>query len=71
MMSKFVTRAADRLLARILRTEVAGACVPEHGDSCGATKYVCRSGRLYRTVYGTVACNGTCPSPVTTSYGTC
>lgn len=70
-MSNYLNGVVDRLLGRMLRTEVAGACVPEHGDSCGATKYVCRSGRLYRTVYGRVQCNGRCPAPVTTSYGTC
>jgi hypothetical protein len=70
-MSTFVTKAADRLLARVLRTEVAGACVPDHGQSCGSPTYTCHNGRLYRTTYGVVQCNGTCPTPVTTSYGTC
>lgn len=68
---KTINSAVDRLLARMLRTETAGACTPDHGDSCGATKYVCRLGRLYKTVYGRVQCNGSCPAPITTSAGPC
>ncbi|GAA0903207.1 hypothetical protein [Virgisporangium aurantiacum] len=68
---KTINSAVDRLLARLLRGDTAGACVPDHGDSCGATKYVCHLGRLYKTVYGRVQCNGSCPNPVTTNAGTC
>lgn len=70
-MTRTLNRLGDRLLARMLRSDVAGACVPDHGDSCGATRYFCRGTRMYRTVYGRVQCNGTCPAPITTSYGTC
>ena len=70
-MTRMMNRMSDRLLSRLLRRDIAGACVPDHGESCGAPTYVCRSGRLYRTTYGTVACNGSCPTPITQSYGTC
>jgi hypothetical protein len=66
-----MSKIMDRVLARVLRADVAGACTPDHGQSCGATTFTCHLGRLHKTTYGVVACNGTCPSPVTTNDGTC
>ncbi|AEV87844.1 hypothetical protein ACWT_6831 [Actinoplanes sp. SE50] len=69
-MSNFLIKAGDRLLARVLRTEVAGACVPDHGQSCGSITYVCHLGRLYKHDPGRVQCNGQCVTTVT-YVGTC
>jgi hypothetical protein len=34
-MTRVITGLGDRMLGALLRTTEAGACIPEHGQSCG------------------------------------
>ncbi|GIG65144.1 hypothetical protein [Phytomonospora endophytica] len=57
-----MTKLGTKMLSFLLKTEKAGACVPEHGSRCcGYATSVCQSGRVYRVYkYGTISCNGPC-----------
>jgi hypothetical protein len=63
-MSAMLTKAADRLLGRLLPQGSAGACIPP--EYCGCTAYcVCDQygcGCIYRGG-GYNNCLGHCPSP--------
>ncbi len=63
-MTKTLNRFGDRLLAALLTTTEAGACVPEHGDWCGCYKYSCScvDNNVQRCYYRykLVNCYGSC-----------
>jgi len=61
-----LTRLGDRMLSIVLRTEDAGACVPEYGQPCGScrqggTGYCGSDGHWYWRYYrGRYTCTGAC-----------
>jgi hypothetical protein len=61
-MTKVMTRFSDAMLGALLGKEEAGACVPEHGDSCCAPSNGVCVGSDYFRYYrkGTINCNGVC-----------
>lgn len=64
-----MTKLGNRLLSLLLKTEKAGACVPEQGNRCCKYAYGrCESGRYYKYYrYGTINCYGTCVINTTTT----
>lgn len=60
-MTKLINSTGDRLLGLFVKRVDAGACVPEHGDSCRVTRYRCYyQQRQRRYGYGRVSCTGPC-----------
>lgn len=59
-MTKLISAFGDKLLSRALRTETAGACVPEHGQSCGGH---CAGGWWWECSGSYFDCNGNCVCP--------
>lgn len=61
-MTKFISSFGDKLLAKALGTQTAGACVPEHGQSCGGHCsggwWVTCSVPSYYDCNGSCVCNG-------------
>ncbi len=56
-----VSRLGDRLLALFVRRGDAGACVPQHGDTCWRSRTICGGHVLYeQTFRGTTGCHGNC-----------
>ncbi|HEY1486765.1 MAG TPA: hypothetical protein VGF84_11730 [Micromonosporaceae bacterium] len=74
-MTRMITAIGDRMLAAVLPRSTAGACVPEHGQSCSYTKNGhCTGGWFFDTVCtGRFACNGVCSNVtcVTRKVGPC
>ncbi|MCP2322844.1 hypothetical protein HDA40_001351 [Hamadaea flava] len=74
---KTISKWGDRLLSRALGTGTAGACVPEHGNSCSYWKSDghCSSGVFFQTYCsgGTISCTGSCSgaSCVSKKRGAC
>lgn len=70
-MTKIINRVGDAVLSKVLGREVAGACVPEHGQSCCAASNGYCSGGTYFRYYrrSTLSCTGVCS--VTTSSPIC
>jgi hypothetical protein len=56
-MAKFISSFGDKLLSRALRTETAGACVPEHGQPCGG---YCSGGWWWECSGSYYSCTGSC-----------
>ncbi len=59
-MKKRLVGMADSLLARVLPEEQAGACVPEHGQSCGCALVGNILYHFYVNCYGTCAQSSRC-----------
>lgn len=61
-----MTKLGAKMLSLLLKTEKAGACVPENGSRCcGWATTICQSGRAYKIYkYGTINCTGSCTNKV-------
>lgn len=70
-MTKVMTRLGDTMLGALLGKEEAGACVPEHGQSCCAVSNGYCSGGNYFRYYrrSSYSCTGGCS--VSTSDPVC
>lgn len=58
-----ITKIADRVLHKLVPQVDAGACVPDHGESCGThLRYTFCQNRVLWKSYWTkrVGCNGSC-----------
>lgn len=58
-MKKIISRLSDRALSALLHEETAGACVPEHGQTCQPG--YCASNGWWYSCKSTYTCTGSCP----------
>ncbi|GAA1378213.1 hypothetical protein [Catellatospora chokoriensis] len=62
-MTRAITRVGDAMLAKLLGSEQAGACVPEQGQACTcvASNGYCSGGSYFRYYrQGYISCTGAC-----------
>jgi hypothetical protein len=68
-MKKFINRLSDRALSTLLREETAGACVPEHGQSCILGH--CDSNGWWYQCVSSYSCSGVCSCTQTRTQSRC
>ncbi|GAA2026071.1 hypothetical protein GCM10009839_25470 [Catenulispora yoronensis] len=64
---KFIGSLGDKMLSRVLKQDTAGACIPEHGESCGRVPvsggHCGGDGHWYQRYCNAVlSCTGSCVS---------
>jgi hypothetical protein len=68
-MKKIISRLSDRALSALLHEETAGACVPEHGQTCVLGH--CASNGWWYQCKSTFTCNGVCSCTQTKTQSLC
>ncbi|MEY9891105.1 hypothetical protein ABIA31_004770 [Catenulispora sp. MAP5-51] len=68
-MKKIINRLSDKALSTLLREETAGACVPEHGQTCVLGS--CGSNGWWYQCVTTYSCNGACSCTQTRTQNRC